>query len=302
MLRDEGFEVWGLDKKSAMGSFPGKEYIPFDLSEGKSIGRLLSDVKPSFIIHLAAQSSAGQSIHEPLRTIRSNILPTLYIMDAMRSRSLSARLLAIGSAEEYGPVEGEGVRLKETQASNPVNPYALSKVLQNQCCRSYAALYNVDVVITRSFNHTGPGQEEIFVLPSFTRQIIEIKRGLRPPVIEVGDLDVKRDFLDVRDAARAYIALMREGKRGEVYNVCAGTSYNLKTLLDSLCERAGITVDVQVKEERIRPVDTRELLGDNSKIKSDTGWEPKIPIEETLESLLRFWEKEIGSSAEANTD
>jgi GDP-4-dehydro-6-deoxy-D-mannose reductase len=185
--------------------------------------------------------------------------------------------------------------IKEDSLVNPVSPYALSKAMQNECCRSYALLYNVDVVITRSFNHTGPGQTDTFVLGSFARQIAEIEQGLQDPIIEIGNLDVRRDFLDVRDVGEAYIALLGKGKRGNVYNVCSGKAYSLSDLLDRLCQIAKLDVELRVAKERLRPVDTPELRGDPTKIRTDTGWQPRIPIEETLRALLDHWRESVGS-------
>jgi len=298
MLHAQGFEAWGADIRGSVDNFPGKEYVPCDLQDERSVTLLLDEVQPDCVIHLAAQSSAGISFGEPLRTIRGNVLPVLYILDFLRTRSLKTRLLAVGSADEYGPVPPEAMPLVESRAGNPVNPYALSKVIQAQCCTSYASLYGVDVVITRSFNHTGPGQTDTFVLPSFARQIAEIEAGLRPPVMEVGDLEVRRDFLDVRDVAGAYAALIERGRKGEIYNVCSGRAYRLRDLLDQIIKIAGIEVEVRTAKGRLRPVDTPELRGDNGKIIRDTSWEPKIPMEETLSSLVAHWREIVGGRNE----
>jgi GDP-4-dehydro-6-deoxy-D-mannose reductase len=264
------------------------------LQDGRAVTVLLDEIQPDYIVHLAAQSSAGVSFSEPLRTIRSNVLPILYILDFLRTRSLKTRLLAVGSADEYGPVARDAMPLVENRAPNPVNPYALSKVMQAECCKSYASLYEVDVVITRSFNHTGAGQTDTFVLPSFARQVAEIEAGLRPPVIEVGDLEVLRDFLDVRDVGAAYIALLEKGRKGEIYNVCSGRAYRLRDLLDQIIDIAGVQVEVRVSSERLRPVDTPELRGDNGKIVRDTAWEPQISMKDTLSALVAHWRQVIG--------
>lgn len=296
MLHARGFETWGADVKDSTEEFPGKEYIPCDLQDENAVAALLDKIRPEYIIHLAAQSSAGVSFGEPLRTIRSNVLPILHILDFLRTRSLKTRLLAVGSADEYGPVSQDAMPLVESRAPNPVNPYALSKVMQAECCKSYAALYEVDVVITRSFNHTGAGQTDTFVLPSFARQVAEIGAGLRHPVIEVGNLDVRRDFLDVRDVGAAYIALLEKGRKGEIYNVCSGRAYRLHDLLDQIIQIAGTKVEVRVSADRLRPVDTPELRGDNGKITRDTGWEPKISMKDTLSTLVAHWREMIGKA------
>jgi GDP-4-dehydro-6-deoxy-D-mannose reductase len=292
-LQARGYEVWGTDIKGGLGDFPGKQYVPCDLLDERAVTLLLDEVKPDTILHLAAQSSARVSFDEPLWTIRNNLMPGLYILDFLRRKSLHSRLLVVGSAEEYGP-QGEGRKLLvETMPAHPVNPYALSKTLQHQCARSYAELYGVEVVITRSFNHTGQGQSDTFVLGSFARQIAEIEAGLKPPYIEVGNLEVKRDFLDVRDVVEAYIALLEKGRPGEVYNVCSGRVYGLGDLLGRLIRMSGIDIEIRVAPERLRPVDTTELRGDPTRIKADTGWQPVVPIDQTLRSLLDSWREMI---------
>jgi GDP-4-dehydro-6-deoxy-D-mannose reductase len=294
MLHARGFEAWGADIKGSVDNFPGREYVPCDLQDERAVTVLLDEIQPDYILHLAAQSSAGISFAEPLRTIRSNVLPILYILDFLRTRSLKTRLLAVGSADEYGPVDPEVMPLVESRTPNPVNPYALSKVMQAECCKSYASLYEVDVVITRSFNHTGAGQTDTFVLPSFARQVAEIEAELRPPVIEVGDLEVRRDFLDVRDVGAAYIALLEEGHKGEIYNVCSARAYRLRDLLDQIIDIAGVKVEIRVSSDRLRPVDTPELRGDNGKIIKDTAWEPKIAMKDTLSALVDHWRQVVG--------
>jgi GDP-4-dehydro-6-deoxy-D-mannose reductase len=295
-LKAGGYEVWGTDIKGSIKNFPGSQYVPSDLQDERAVTLLLDEVKPDAIIHLAAQASARVSFDEPLRTVRNNLLPGLYILDFLRRKSLQTRLLVVGSAEEYGPLPAGEMPLQETLAAHPVNPYALSKTLQHLCSRSYAELYGMDVVITRSFNHTGPGQTDTFVLGSFARQIAEIEAGLKPAVIEVGNLEVKRDFLDVRDVADAYLALMEKGRPGEVYNVCSGTAFSLGDLLDQLVQISGVDIEIKVASERLRPVDTPELRGDHSKITTDTGWRPAIPTEHTLRSLLDSWRDKVKES------
>jgi GDP-4-dehydro-6-deoxy-D-mannose reductase len=154
----------------------------------------------------------------------------------------------------------------------------------------YAKLYRVDAMMTRSFNHTGPGQRDAFVLSSFAKQIAEIRRGLRDAEMEVGNLDVRRDFLDVRDVCDAYVVLLKKGRIGETYNVCSGQSYRVGDLLREICSLAGVHVSIRVDVARLRPVDTPELRGDPSKMASHTGWSPKHSIQETLKSLLDYWD------------
>lgn len=294
-LGARGDEVWGVDRFEPDGGFAGHRLLIADLGDHEETRGALDTADADVIVHLAAQASVRQSFDEPRETFLNNTQPVLSILDWMREHGGRRRLLAVGSADEYGVVEDpEALPLRETSPVAPVSPYALAKVVQGELCRQYGALYNVDVVLTRSFNHTGAGQRDAFVLPSFARQIVEIKLGRREPVIEVGNLDVRRDFLDVRDVCDAYIALIENGLRGETYNVCSGRAYHLRTVLERMAALAGTEVEIRVEPARLRPVDTPELRGDPAKIRRDTGWEPAIDIDGMLESLLADWEQRLG--------
>lgn len=287
VLEADGFDVWGVDHKNP--SVASQHHVVADLTEPGAVRAVLDDVRPDVIAHLAAQSSAGRSFEEPAVTIQQNVLPAIHLLEYVRTHDKATRLLVVGSSEVYGPVDVSDMPIAETRPPNPVSPYALSKTMQEDVSRHYAALYDIDVVITRSFNHTGAGQADTFVLPSFARQITEIKRGTRPPRVHVGNIEAKRDFLDVRDVCRAYAALLRTGKRGAVYNVCSGTAYSLRELLEKLAAIAGVEIEIEVERDRMRPADIPELRGDNTRLKTDTGWQPEVTIDQTLSSLLNHW-------------
>ncbi|MFQ5511856.1 MAG: GDP-mannose 4,6-dehydratase [Candidatus Krumholzibacteriia bacterium] len=297
-LAERGFEVWGIDRAGEGGGVAGEHYMPLDLTDGNALGGFLERAKPRHIVHLAAQSSAGRSFDAPEETIRNNTLPVLHILEFLRTQKTGTRLLAVGSAEIYGPVTPDDLPLAETRATNPVSPYALSKLIQEQCCGLYHALYEADVVSTRSFNHTGAGQSDAFVLSSFARQVAEIRAGEREPVVEVGNVDVRRDFSDVRDVCEAYVALLDRGRGGAVYNVCSGASHSLRELLEKLASLAGVDIEIRVEPGRVRPVDIEELRGDHQKITADTGWRPRTPVENTLSSLLEYWSHTGGPAAQ----
>jgi GDP-4-dehydro-6-deoxy-D-mannose reductase len=284
-----GHDVWGVDRAGAPSDLEAQRHITADLTHPDEVTSALERSRPQWIVHLAAQASVRTSFDEPIPTVLNNTLPTLHILDWLRRAGVGARLLAIGSAEEYGVVPPDALPLAEVTPANPSSPYALAKSLQNQACRAYASLYGVDVVCTRSFNHTGAGQRDAFVLPSFARQMCEMKAGLREAVLEVGNLDVRRDFLDVRDVCAAYEALLERGQRGETYNVCSGRSRRLHDLVERLSELAGVDVEIKVDPQRLRPVDMPELRGDGAKIEAATGWKPTIEMDDTLRSLLDYW-------------
>ena len=294
-----GHEVWGVDRVSdEAGSFAGAKYLTGDLVDKATVAGLLAEAQPEHIVHLAAQSSVQWSFEHPFDTIINNTLPTLHILDYMKESGRRCRLLAVGSADEYGVVSESALPLNEQHQVNPGSPYALAKSIQNQYCHGYATLYGLDVVITRSFNHTGAGQRDTFVLPSFARQVTEIALGQRDPVISVGNLEVRRDFLDVRDVCAAYALLLTRGERGEIYNVCSGSSHRIRDLLDQLCGLAGVKVDIRVDPERVRPVDMPDLCGDPSKLNTATGWAPSISMADTLQSLLDYWRDQLQQQGE----
>jgi GDP-4-dehydro-6-deoxy-D-mannose reductase len=297
VLSARGYEVWGVDVRENVEDPSLSAYVSCDLSHREAVDALFREAAPQAILHLAAQSSAGKSLKEPFATLTRNLLPTLNILEYARTAGKAVRILAVGSGDVYGAVTPGELPLAETRPPSPANPYALSKAIQEQISAQYASVYGVDVVMTRSFNHTGPGQRDTFVLPSFARQIAEIRAGLREPRIGVGDLELKRDFTDVRDVAEAYAALVEKGSRGEVYNVCSGVSYDLRALLEKMCAMAGITPEIRVDAARVRPSEARELRGDPSKIERDTKWRPHTPIEATLESLLDHWSRGLGRAA-----
>ena len=288
-LISAGYEVWGADR-SDDDSFAGKKHLRGDLSDEQFVASVIDESQPACIVHLAAQSSVAKSFDEPVATFRDGTAPALHILEHTRAKQLGTRVLLVGSADEYGTVKPSQLPLREDAPVLPESPYALAKSIQNSFGSMYSKLYRVDVMMTRSFNHTGPGQREAFVLSSFAKQIAEIRRGLRDAEMEVGNLDVRRDFLDVRDVCDAYVVLLKKGRMGETYNVCSGQAYGVGDLLRELCKLAGVHVSIRVDVKRLRPVDTPELRGDTSKMSSHTGWSPKIAIQDTLKALLDYWD------------
>jgi GDP-4-dehydro-6-deoxy-D-mannose reductase len=299
-LERSGYEVWGIDRARGNPALAPRRHIVADLTDRDAVADALEQSDPDRIVHLAAQASVRASFDEPIPTILNNTLPALHILNWLKSSDKPVRLLAVGSAEEYGVAPPEAMPLSESTPVNPSSPYALGKSIQNQTCRAFASLYHVDVVITRSFNHTGAGQSDTFVLPSFARQICEIAAGRRPGPLRVGNLDARRDFLDVRDVCAAYEALVEHGESGQTYNVCSGRSHRIRDLLERLREFAGADVDIEVDPERLRPVDMPELRGDAGKIQAAVGWKPSIPIDDTLRSLLDYWRERVGSDTTEN--
>jgi GDP-4-dehydro-6-deoxy-D-mannose reductase len=195
-------------------------------------------------------------------------------------------VLVTGSATVYPP---SPTPLTEDDPVAPGNPYAVSKLAQEDLSLRAAVEDGLDVVVTRSFNHTGPRQTAEFVAPAMARQIAMIECGELEPVIRVGNLDAERDFTDVRDVVRAYIALMRSGQPSTVYNVCSGVARSMRSILDSLVQRSRVEVRIETDPARLRPNDAPLLIGDPTRLRTTTGWRPEIPFEQTLDDLLDYW-------------
>ena len=268
-----------------------------DLDDPASAAGVVEAVRPDRIIHLAGQSSVHQSWTDPAGTMRTNVLGIVHLLDAVRRLALRPAVLVVGSAEEYGPVGPDEMPIRETTPLRPASPYAVSKVAQGALALLYGPAGGMRVVLTRTFHHTGPGRGEAFAESSFARQVAEIEAGLRPPVLKVGNLEAVRDFADVRDVVRAYWQLLDRGEAGAVYNVCSGQGRRVRDLLDALLTASSARVEVRVDPDRLRPSDVPAQVGDPSRLRAATGWEPRIPLERTLRDLLDDWRARTATAA-----
>jgi GDP-4-dehydro-6-deoxy-D-mannose reductase len=222
-----------------------------------------------------------------------NVIGQIHLFEAIRDAGLDPLVHVAGSSEEYGLVYPDEVPMKETNPLRPLSPYAVSKVAQELLAWQYHRSYGLRAVVTRGFNHTGPRRGENFVTSTFALQIAQIERGIRPPVIEVGDLESKRDWTDVRDTVRGYWLALDKGLTGEVYNIGSGHSRTAGEMLGILLELANRKVEIRVDPSRLRPSDVKILWADYSKFANQTGWHPEIPFETTLNDLLAYWRKRV---------
>ena len=292
-LSGESYEIVGLSRtKSDTSLHPGLNIktVQADLNDRASIAVILEQFKPQQIIHLASDSSVAHSWQAPVESFQNNTNIFLNLVEGVRTLKFPCRILSIGSSEEYGVVNAKHIPISEETPFNPVSPYAVARVSQELLSRIYSDGYGMDIVITRSFNHIGPGQKENFVISSFAKQIIGIKKG-RGKVLQVGNIDVIRDFLDVRDVVKAYMLLLEKGNSGQVYNICSGKGYSLKEVLDKMMAIAGVDACYEVNEKLIRPADNPVIIGSNEKIRKECGWQPGITIEESLKDILDYWER-----------
>jgi GDP-4-dehydro-6-deoxy-D-mannose reductase len=264
-----------------------------DLRSERDVFEAVKSAQPDWVFHLAAISNVRQSWEKKRETMETNIMGTFFLFEAVKKFSPGARILFISSSDVYGVVPGTGGAaprpLSEDDPFQLVSPYALSKFGGELMAGFYRRSEGLDVVIARPFPHTGPGQSPDFVCSDWARQIIQIERGSQEPVIRVGNTEVLRDFTDVRDAVSAYVLLLEKGKAGEVYNVCSGRGTALREVLGILLSSASKDVSVEQDPEKLRKVDIPHLVGDNRKIRSETGWEPLIPLERALADILDYW-------------
>ncbi len=264
-----------------------------DLKDIVSLEKALYQIKPDRIFHLAAQSFVPTSWKCPAETFSINAVGEINLFEAVLSLGINPRIQIAGSSEEYGLVHPDEVPMKEDNHLRPLSPYAVSKVAQDFLAYQYFKSYGLDVVRTRGFNHTGPRRGEVFICSNFAKQIAMIEKKKQEPVIYVGNLDAKRDFTDVRDMVRAYWLSLEKGRKGEVYNIGTGKAYQIKEILDRLLSLAGDDVEVKVDPDRLRPSDVPILLSDSTKFRKITGWEPKIPFNQSLRDLLDYWRDRV---------
>ncbi len=257
------------------------------------IEEVLSTVKPDVIFHLSAQSSVKLSWINPQLTIDVNIKGALNLLDSIKKLDLVCKTILIGSGEEYGYVQQEECPIKEDNRIRPGNIYAITKATQNMIGTVYAKAYNMDIVMVRAFNHVGAGQLPMFVVSDFCKQIVEIEKGIKEPIMKVGNLTAKRDFTNVKDVVKAYKLLAENGISGQTYNVGSGTAVTIQSILDIALSHS--TADIRVVQDpnRMRPSDVPIIVADTSKIFKDTGWKPDISLDATILEVLEYWRNNI---------
>lgn len=260
-----------------------------DLRDATNTHETIARIKPDWIFHLAAQSFVPTSWVAPSESLTTNIMAQVNIFEAVRRLGLKTRIQLACSSEEYGMVYADEVPIKETNPLRPLSPYAVSKVAQDMLGYQYWMSWKVDSVRTRGFNHEGPRRGPVFVISDFAKQIADIEKGRKKPVLSVGNLDAKRDFTDVRDMVRAYVLALEKCEPGEVYNICRGQCWTIREMLDMLLAMSTVKIEVRQDPARLRPSDVQILLGDNSKFVAATGWQPVIPFEQTLRDMLEYW-------------
>jgi GDP-4-dehydro-6-deoxy-D-mannose reductase len=300
-LEEEGpsaFEIFGTTYPDAPPPSGNKLFF-LDLRSEKDVIKIVGEIRPDWIFHLAAISNVRRSWQLRKETIETNVVGTQNLLEAVRQGAPAARVLFISSSDVYGSGASPAESLKEDAPLEVISPYAFSKAAGEMLCGFYEKTDNIDIVIARPFPHTGPGQTDDFVCSDWARQVAQIERVDIAPTLKVGNLDLQRDFCDVRDVVRAYILLLKKGRRGEPYNVCSGKAIALREVLDLLVKEASrdVPISIEVDPAKLRKVDLSGQLGSNRKITQETGWLPRIPIEQTLRDLLSYWRHRLTGGA-----
>ncbi len=298
LLLSKGFEVHGLcrwrSRTENVDHIKNKIHlIEGDLLDGHSLQEVMMDVRPTHIFHLAAQSFVPASWTSPAVTLEINVVGSCNLFEAVRAVQLDPVIQIACSSEEYGLVKPSEVSIKETNPLRPLSPYGVSKVAMDYLGYQYVQSYQMRIVRTRGFNHTGPRRGDVFAESSFAKQIAEIEKGFREPIIFVGNLEAKRDYTDVRDMVKGYLLAVEKGEPGEVYNICSGKAVKISKVLETLISYSKVKVKIEPDPARMRPSDVPILLGDNHKFVRQTGWKPTIPFEKTMKDLLDYWREKI---------
>jgi len=263
-----------------------------DVRDAAAVFSMVQAASADAVVHLAAQSFVPESFRDPASTIEVNVLGTLHLLQALRGTRFRGRMLYVGTGDVYGRVPEDALPVAETRLPVPRNPYAVSKLAAEALCRQWSMTESVDVVLARPFNHIGWGQSDRFVVSDFARQVSAIERGAHEPVVDVGDVDVTRDFTDVEDVVRAYFSLLDAGATGETYNVCSGREQSIRGVLERLADLAGVDITVREDPARLRKAEQRRIRGDPSRIRDTTGWTALTPLDVSLETMLDYWKHE----------
>jgi GDP-4-dehydro-6-deoxy-D-mannose reductase len=293
LLKTASVEIFVLSSTTRdSGEAAGLRFYQVDLRKADDVRSAVQDITPDHVYHLAGISAVDRSWREPAATFEINVVGAHNVFEAAMGLPAPPRILNVSTAQVYAPSSSA---LTETSTVSPDNPYAASKAMAELLSVPYRKSASGGVITARAFNHSGPGQTTQFVLSSMARQFAEIQAGVRPPRLTCGNLDVKRDFTDVRDVVRAYAMLIEKGKPNEVYNVCSGSAIRLADVVQEFEAISGIKVSVETDPSRIRSQEVPRVIGDCSKIRRETGWAPRVPLDQTLRDLLSYWTEKTAS-------
>ncbi len=291
-LQSKGFDVIGTYAMEGAASFPklpNLRFVQCDLRNGQRVTQVLAQYQPTCIFHLGAQSLPTESWADPVRTFEANIMGSLHLFEAIRYFNQPPVVVSACSSAEYGNVAASDTPVREEHPLRPLHPYGISKVCLDLLAREYHLDYKIPAVNIRLFNTTGPGKTND--APSdFVQQLVRIKKGLQTPIIEVGNLKPRRAFLDVQDTVRGFYLAAMKGKRGEAYNLCASRTYAIHEVLRTAIRLSGVKAEIRPVSRLMRPSDEKIIFGSTQKFQRDTGWCPQNSLEQTLKSMLDYWQ------------
>jgi len=287
-------EILGIDIRPLEINPDNYEHLKFkfersDLKDKDTLCKLIYNFRPDFILHLASYSSVAGSWKSPNTSFLNNVNIFLNLIESVRMIGLKCRILSVGSSEEYGSVKIEDLPLKESNQLNPSSPFGVARVTQELLSRLYADVYGLDIVITRSFNHIGPGQNENYAVASFAKQLTEVRKNKLNEFVSAGDVSIVRDFIDVRDVVCIYHKLLLNGKKGEIYNVCSGYGVSLRNIIQMICEILEVNISIKQDLKLKRPKDNPVIIGCNEKIKREINWTNEFSLERSLKDVVQYY-------------
>ena len=287
-------EILGIDIRPFDIHPENYEHLKFkfersDLKDKDTLCKLIYNFRPDFILHLASYSSVAGSWKSPNTSFLNNVNIFLNLIESVRMIGLKCRILSVGSSEEYGSVKIEDLPLKESNQLNPSSPFGVARVTQELLSRLYADVYGLDIVITRSFNHIGPGQNENYAVASFAKQLVEVRKNKLNEFLSAGDVSIVRDFIDVRDVVCIYHKLLLNGKKGEIYNVCSGYGVSLRYIMQMICEILEVNISIKQDLKLKRPNDNPVIIGCNEKIKREINWTNEFSLERSLKDVVQYY-------------
>lgn len=262
-----------------------------NLLDSDKVHQIIKEINPDYILHLAAFSSVAESWQKPVASFLNNTNAFLNVIESVRLNAIDCKILSVGSSEEYGLIKPDTLPLREDIRPCPANPYAVARTSQESLAQIYVKGYHLDICCTRSFNHIGPGQREYFVVSSIAQQFADIVGGRKDPVVNIGNGNIIRDFIDIDDVIRAYDAIFIQGITGETYNVCSGEGHSINEIVRMYSEILEIPVQIIQQISMLRPIDNPILVGTYEKLFTHTGWKPQVSIKESLEKIYSYWKK-----------
>ncbi len=283
-----GYEVYGCSRYTALNDDQFAGTMVCDITDPERVKAVIAKIQPDYIVNMAGISSVGLSWRIPQATLEVNVKGPINIMETVKETGIDAHILFIGSSEEYAPTDKA---LTENSKLDANNPYGISKMMLEKYCTLYREHYGLKIHYVRAFNHTGTGQADTFVIPSWCKQVLEISESNTNKALRVGNLNVARDFSDVRDVVRAYRLVMESDDYSKTYNICSGKAIYLKDILSMIMKHADKPIEIFEDPKLIRPVENEVIFGNYALINKELGWEPKISIEQTIDEMYDFFAK-----------